>query len=178
MNALKEVQNKLKVTKSQYNKFGKYNYRSLDDILEAVKPLLGEALLTITDEVVEVGGRVYVKATAEFTHKGDSKAVTSFAREAESMAGMSASQITGTASSYARKFALGGLLLIDDNSDVDSMDNSKEVVKLPELKPKTPEWTNVVKGLKGGYKMKDVETKYSVTEANKKKLNEDAKKEV
>ena len=82
------------------------------------------------------------------------------------------------ADKYARKFALGGLLLIDDNSDVDSMDNSKEVVKLPELKPKTPEWTNVVKGLKGGYKMKDVETKYSVTEANKKKLNEDAKKEV
>ena len=177
---LSEVQHKLKANKSQYNKFGNYAYRSSEDILEAVKPLLGDCSIILTDEIIEVAGRVYVRSQAQFLSSlsGEGISTFGFAREPSEQKGMSASQITGSASSYARKYSLNGLLLIDDNKDDDSRDNSKAVVDLPILKPNTPEWANVVKGLKGGYKMKDVETKYSVTEANKKKLNEESKKEI
>lgn len=122
MDALKAIQAKLKAPKSQTNKFGGYNYRSCEDILEAVKPLLAEndALLTLNDEIIEVGGRVYVKATATFAHGEFTISNSAAAREAETKKGMDDSQITGTASSYARKYALNGLFLIDDTKDADS----------------------------------------------------------
>jgi len=118
--ALSKIQQELKAPKGQMNKFGGYKYRSCEDILEAVKPLLGNCVLTITDEVVAVGDRVYVKAEATITI-GDSLAtVHGWARESETKKGMDAAQITGSASSYARKYALNGLFLIDDTKDPDA----------------------------------------------------------
>ena len=120
--ALVSVQSKLKAPKSQYNSFGKYKYRSCEDILEAVKPLLAEVgcSLRISDEIMQVGERVYVKATAVFSNGDAQYAVTALAREAETKSGMDAAQITGAASSYARKYALNGLFCIDDTKDPDA----------------------------------------------------------
>ena len=123
---LAAIQTKLHAPKNQKNTFGGYNYRSCEDILEAVKPLLDGLVLTITDEVTDVGGRIYVKATARLTDGKDAMTATAFAREAESRKGMDESQITGSTSSYARKYALNGLFLIDDNKDADSQDNSEQ----------------------------------------------------
>lgn len=122
MNSLIEVQAALKAPKGQFNKFGGYKYRSCEDILEAVKPLLKEngLQLTLTDEPVEVGGRVYIKATAQVTDGQATASATGYAREPETKKGMDESQVTGTASSYARKYALNGLFLIDDTKDADA----------------------------------------------------------
>lgn len=128
MEKLIKIQTELKAPKNQHNSFGGYNYRSCEDILEAVKPLLKEAgcMLTIRDEIVEVAGRVYVKATARIHWEGDEKTheylhheTTAYAREPESRKGMDASQITGASSSYARKYALAGLFLLDDAASQD-----------------------------------------------------------
>lgn len=118
-------QNELKAPKNQYNNFGKYNYRSAEDILEAVKPLESKhnILIFVSDDVVPCGERVYVKATATaIDANGESEPIkaTAFAREPVEKKGMDASQITGTASSYARKYALNGLLCIDDTKDADT----------------------------------------------------------
>lgn len=120
--ALGEIQYKLKAPKGQTNSFGHYNYRSCEDILEAVKPLLHEAglTLTLTDDVVAVGNRIYVKSVAAITDGNDTICNSAFAREAESKKGMDDSQVTGTASSYARKYALNGLFCIDDTKDADT----------------------------------------------------------
>ncbi|MHC3377777.1 ERF family protein [Ligilactobacillus equi] len=120
--ALLAVQKELKAPKGQFNSFGKYSYRSAEDILEAVKPLNAKygILLTISDDLVEVGGRVYIKATAKATYDNKEVEVTAFAREPVSKKGMDDSQITGSTSSYARKYALNGLYLIDDNKDADT----------------------------------------------------------
>lgn len=119
---IRNIQEELKAPKSQYNRFGGYAYRSVEDILTAVKPLLvkEKADLTLTDELVLIGDRYYVKATATYEDKDGKQVVTGYAREAENKKGMDASQITGTASSYARKYALNGLFLIDDTKDADS----------------------------------------------------------
>lgn len=117
------VQMELKAPKSQYNKFGGYNYRSTEDILQAVKPLLKKDNdnLSLSDEPIMVGDWHYIKATATFTDKNDKTTVsTGYAREAANKKGMDDSQITGTASSYARKYALNGLFLIDDTKDADT----------------------------------------------------------
>lgn len=119
---IRNIQEELKAPKSQYNRFGGYAYRSVEDILTAVKPLLvkEKADLTLTDELVLIGDRYYVKATATYEDKDGKQVVTGYARETENKKGMDASQITGTASSYARKYALNGLFLIDDTKDADS----------------------------------------------------------
>ena len=118
------VQQALKAPKDQVNNFGKYNYRSCEGILEALKPHLGinQLIINLTDDVTEVGGRIYVKATATVTdvETGESVSATAFAREEEDKKGMDSSQITGAASSYARKYALNGLLAIDDSKDSDA----------------------------------------------------------
>ena len=129
MKSLIAIQSELKCNKSQYNSFGKYKYRSCEDILESVKPLLkkNDCLLTLSDDVVDIGGRIYVKATATITDKdGVTQSVTAYARESLEKKGMDDSQITGTASSYARKYALNGLLLIDDTKDADTDENKVE----------------------------------------------------
>ncbi len=117
---LAKIQKELKAPKNQHNKFGNYNYRNQEDILEAVKPLLGDLVLTVSDEVVEVGGRVYIKATSTITDGVDSISNTAFAREPEEQKGMSESQISGSSSSYSRKYSLNGLFLIDDTKDPDT----------------------------------------------------------
>lgn len=122
---LQEIQSKLKAPKAQRNNFGGYNYRSCEDILEALKPVLAEygAAVILSDEIVQMGTRWYVKATATLKTEKESISVTAFAREAENRKGMDESQITGSASSYARKYALNGLFGIDDTKDADTMDN-------------------------------------------------------
>ena len=121
---LMHIQNELKAPKNLRNTFGGYNYRNAESILEALKPLLVKygATVTITDTIEDIGGRIYVKATASF-YGADSSApmeVTAYAREAETKKGMDDAQVTGATSSYARKYALNGLFLLDDTEDVDS----------------------------------------------------------
>lgn len=120
---LEKIQKELKVPKNNRNSFGNYNYRSAEDILEAVKPLLDGAVLLVSDEIVNIGDRFYVKATAVFRNGDDFVQVHGYAREEETKKGMDGSQITGSASSYARKYALNGLFAIDDTKDADSQDN-------------------------------------------------------
>lgn len=126
-----DIQHKLKAPKGQYNSFGKYNYRSCEDILEGVKPLLKEhnLALLIDDEIVQIGERYYVKATAKITDGREFVSATAYAREPDTKKGMDESQITGATSSYARKYALNALLCIDDTKDADIMDNSKKPVQ-------------------------------------------------
>lgn len=162
MKELQIIQSRLKAPKGQYNQFGKYNYRSCEDILEAVKPLLEEqkCTLTLTDEVVMVGDRIYVKATATITNVdgGSRVSTTAFAREEAEKKGMDSSQVTGAASSYARKYALNGLFCIDDvkDSDVTNMGDKKGNTATTTAAPantgtlakqKEDEWIAKVKGV-------------------------------
>ena len=121
---LVEVQSKLKAPKSQFNKFGNYAYRNCEDILEALKPLLNEvrAIINISDDVVLVGERYYIKATVKFicAESGEVIEASAMAREEENKKGMDSSQLTGSTSSYARKYALNGLFAIDDTKDSDT----------------------------------------------------------
>lgn len=122
------IQSMLKAPKGQYNSFGKYNYRSCEDILEGVKPLLAEQelILTIEDSIEMIGDRYYVKATATLSDGTNSISTSAYARESLDKKGMDASQVTGATSSYARKYALNGLLCIDDTKDADTMNNAKQ----------------------------------------------------
>lgn len=145
---LANVQSALKAPKGQYNSFGKYKYRSCEDIVESVKPLLKQngLLLTLTDEIVNIADRFYVKATATIidTDKGESVSVSAFAREEETKKGMDGSQVTGASSSYARKYALNGIFAIDDTKDSDSTNThgqdapQQEAPKQEAPKQKTP----------------------------------------
>lgn len=133
-----KIQTELKAPKSQRNNFGGYNYRSAEDILEAVKPLLAKynCQLTLADDVILVGDRIYIKATATF-QDGESTITTSaLARESLTKKGMDDSQITGTASSYARKYCLNGLFLIDDQKDADT-DEFRKAQSRPNPKPQS-----------------------------------------
>ena len=129
------LQTELKAPKNQRNNFGNYNYRSCEDILEAVKPLLDKykVALTIKDEVVLIGDRYYIKATSTLIDidTGETVEASAFARESEDKRGMDASQLTGATSSYARKYSLNGLLCIDDNKDADSTNtHGKDTIKV------------------------------------------------
>lgn len=125
------IQSELKAPKGQYNSFGKYNYRSCEDILEGVKPLLAKhgLVLTIRDGIELIGDRFYVKATATITDGKEQLSTEAYARESTDKKGMDASQVTGATSSYARKYALNGLLAIDDTKDADTMDDNKKPVQ-------------------------------------------------
>lgn len=121
---LSKIQKSLRAPKNQYNRFGNYSYRSCEDILEAVKPLLPEGYSVIlSDEIVEIAGRFYVKAKASLVGNGEEVSTVAFAREPESRKGMDDAQVTGATSSYARKYALNGLFAIDDEKDADTRDN-------------------------------------------------------
>jgi len=122
---LSSIQRKLKAPKSQFNSFGNYHYRNCEDIIEAVKPLLPDgAAVVINDSIEMIGSRYYIKSTAHLHYMGFGIPSYGWAREPESRKGMDESQITGATSSYARKYALNGLFLIDDTKDADSKDNS------------------------------------------------------
>lgn len=137
MSKLQEIQHRLKAPKGQYNSFGKYKYRSCEDILEAVKPILNEVgcTLTLSDEPYLIGDRYYIKATATLIGEDTKEVVTAYARESETKSGMDASQITGTASSYARKYALNGLFCIDDTKDADTDEYANQTSKTPAPAP-------------------------------------------
>ena len=129
MKELIAIQSELKAPKSQFNRFGGYKYRKAEDILEAVKPLLAKqkCTLIITDDVVLIGNRIYVKATATIKNeKGECETTNGWAREEETKKGMDGSQITGASSSYARKYALNGLFAIDDNADSDTTNDGQQ----------------------------------------------------
>ena len=169
---LLKVQIELKAPKGQYNNFGKYKYRSCEDILEAVKPVLEKYRLTlkISDELVYLGDRYYVKATAMLIDLDSQEDIgnTAYAREEEIKKGMDGSQITGTASSYARKYALNGLFCIDDTKDADTdeyanqNDTNEKVVKTATDKQK-----EMIKGLYGEKEIMQV-----LINLNKPKLSE------
>lgn len=130
---LQEIQHRLKAPKGQYNSFGKYKYRSCEDILEAVKPILNETgcTLTLSDEIVLIGDRYYVKATARLIGADTDVTTTAFAREDNEKKGMDGAQVTGTSSSYARKYALNGLFCIDDTKDADTDEYANQTAKKP-----------------------------------------------
>lgn len=135
MEKLAKIQKELKATKDQYNDFGKYAYRSAESILEAVKPLLDGAILTLKDDVEVFGSgeqtRFYIKATATFKDGDFVESTTAYAREPLVKKGQDESQITGTASSYARKYALNGLFCIDDAKDADTNEHHNEMENTP-----------------------------------------------
>ena len=131
---LARIQKELKAPKNQRNNFGKYNYRSCEDILEALKPLLSPCVLTINDEIIAVGERIYVKAIATLHLNAETISTSAFAREEENKKGMDSSQLTGSTSSYARKYALNGLFAIDDNkcSDATNKHGADKPLNAPE----------------------------------------------
>lgn len=148
MKELIEIQGALKAPKSQFNSFGKYQYRSCEDILEALKPFAKAqgCFVTLADEIVLIGDRYYVRATATIQNsEGAQVSVTAWAREAEEKAGMDKSQITGSASSYARKYALSGLFAIDDNEDDDNEDANGAWAGLKEKAAKCATVTDIEK---------------------------------
>lgn len=131
MKELFEIQQRLVSNKANFNEFGKFNYRSLENILADVKPLLNElkCTITFTDDMVLIGERYYVKSTVTLENEsGEKKDAVAFAREDASRPGMSESQVTGTASSYARKYAICSLLAINEEQDPDGMDNNTQKV--------------------------------------------------
>ena len=153
------IQDKLEVTKNHYNDFGGYNYRSCEDILEKLKPLLKEEGLTLTinDQVQRVGDRYYIQATVLVTDGETIHRTTGFAREAEDKKKMDPSQLTGAASSYARKYALNGMFAIDDNKDADhpDKDDKKKPDKKPPKKPDKKKPENPLQELRKLYKSDD-----------------------
>ncbi len=136
------VQDELKAPKGQFNKFGNYKYRSCEDIIESVKPILKKykIMLNISDELVIIGERYYIKATVNLTDGTDVIQSVAYAREPQELKGMSESQITGTTSSYARKYALNGLLAIDDTKDPDTEEFANQTGQ--EEKKATPNQIN------------------------------------
>ena len=154
---LLNIQTELKAPKGQYNSYGQYKYRSCEDILEAVKPLLKKygCALTIKDEIEHIGERYYVQATAILrdVEKAEDEVAntvfnTAYAREEETKKGMDGSQITGTASSYARKYALNGLFLIDDTKDADTDEHNKATgAEKKEEKKATPKQIELLRKL-------------------------------
>lgn len=158
---LQSIQQSLVAPKGQYNSFGKYSYRSAEDILEALKPILQEhdAVLILQDGIVQIGDRYYVEATATLYAVGETIGTTAYAREDDSKKGMDGSQVTGSASSYARKYALNGLFMIDDNKDpdMDEYHNQNNQGSSKQQKPagqkeqstKTPSKSNGAKTITG-----------------------------
>lgn len=170
MKKLIQIQNELKVPKGNVNKFGNYKYRSAEDILEAVKPILlkHECLLTLTDSIQAIGNKLYLVATATIQNEDTALSVTGFAELSEHK-GMSAEQCTGTASSYARKYALNGLFLIDETeADADSNNMAQQPAK-PQAKPflerGTIDFTNVTNALlQGKATIDQVKAKFQLLE--------------
>jgi hypothetical protein len=164
------IQSELKVPKGNYNSFGKYKYRSAEDILEAVKPLLKKynVVLTMTDDIVPIGNKLFLKATANLANQTTQLEIFGFAEMGEHK-GMSSEQCTGTASSYARKYALNGLFLIDETESDPDHENKKTETKeqpkkdLPEL-PQSKA-ADVEKFLKEGGTIEQVQKKYKLNEA-------------
>ena len=147
MDLLNQIQQQLQAPKGQRNTFGNYDFRSCEDILRAVKPLLNGASLLLDDELTLIGDRYYIKATAILKNGKESVSVHAYAREADQKKGMDVAQVTGAASSYARKYALSGLFAIDNEKDADTMDNRGNG-KSKETPPQEKKQGDVAKGVK------------------------------
>ncbi len=179
MDALIKIQSELTVRKTKYNKFGDFYYRSAEDIMQAIKPLLvkHKATLVITDEVVERVGRAFVRATAHFSDGKDKISVSAEAEIEEERPKMQKPQLTGSSSTYARKYALGGLFLLDDSEDPDSSKKEKaekkpvQVDERPWLNDSTEEFNKARVWLIQGGSMDAIEKKYRVPNDVKKNLN-------
>jgi hypothetical protein len=178
MKELIAIQAELKAPKNQYNAFGKYKYRSVEDILEAVKPLLYkyECTLIIEDEVKEVGGIVFIEATASIQKDMEGRAVTAQAGIDINRKGMDVAQSFGSSSSYARKYALNGLFLIDDTKDPDSTnDHAPKVATIVKPKPSEEQFAYIVRYLNGTdaqkKQAKDAIAKYELTQDQKDTLD-------
>lgn len=177
---LVKIQSELKAPKNQRNNFGKYNYRSLEDIVEAAKPIMNQhgCFLLISDTIKLIGERYYVEATATLCDGTDTIFVKAVAREAENKKGMDESQITGACSSYARKYAVNGLFAIDDTKDADSVEKptevknttntTKDVVKIPDMTPAQLKTTlsSDIKGIEATLKT----TKVNILPAQRKQI--------
>jgi hypothetical protein len=150
-NKLAEIQAKVKAPKGQFNSFGKYNYRSAEDILEAVKQVVNPMgySITISDTIINVGDRYYIKATATLTNGKETWSTDGYAREEESKKGMDGSQVTGASSSYARKYALNGLFALDDTKDSDATNtHGKEEAKSLQVETKPLQYyKNIIESL-------------------------------
>lgn len=173
MKELIRIQNKLKAPKSQYNNFGKYHYRSCEDILEAVKPLLKEeeCYITIRDSIKLVGERYYLKAIVTIVNKdGASVSVSAYARESLTKKGMDDAQITGSASSYARKYALNGLFAIDDSRDIDSIENNNPE-QPPREKLSNERFAKAIEALKNNATTKEDILRFDLTKEQKEVLD-------
>ena len=173
------IQSELKAPKNQFNKFGKYKYRSCEDILEGVKPLLAKygLMQTISDEIVQVGERYYIKAVVKVI-EGESVCVSeALAREPENKKGMDESQITGTASSYARKYALNGMWLIDDTKDADTDEHQQQKErKKPVMNSKNERWEPAVHSLaKGEVTIDKIKKKFTLSDKDAEKMIAEAK---
>lgn len=171
MKELIAIQSELKAPKNQYNAFGKYKYRSVEDILEALKPLLlkYECTLTIEDEVKEVGGIVFIESTAAIQKDMEGRAVTAQAGIDINRKGMDVAQSFGSSSSYARKYALNGLFLIDDTKDPDSTNDHG--AKKEELTPKHVKWNGAKDSLANGkVTLEQIKSVYILTAENEKLL--------
>ena len=175
MDKLRLIQSELKAPKNQRNNFGKYNYRSCEDILEAVKPLLKKhkCTLTISDEVKELGGFLFVEAISIISDGENQVHVKSQAGIDPNRKGMDIAQSFGSSSSYARKYSLNGLFLIDDTKDADSTNNHGKSTKKekPWLNKSMPEFDKVKEYLKGGGSLDIVEAKYRISKETKELLN-------
>lgn len=176
---LSAIQRELNAPKNLKNNFGGFTYRNVESIYEALKPYLAkyEVSVFITDSIEQVADRVYIKATASIINNaGDCIAVSAYAREALTKKGMDEAQITGSASSYARKYALGGLFLLDDNKDIDSQDNNQGEPKIQQSKAQSTPASKVADILKGaGLGMADIKAfmqAKGVTSADTEALNE------
>ena len=171
---LVKIQNELKAPKNQFNAFGKYKYRNQEDILEAVKPLLYKhgLSLTITDQIHEVGGLIYVQAEAVITDGENYVSTTAQAGIDPNRKGMDIAQSFGSSSSYARKYALNGLFLIDDTKDADSTNtHDKDQDDKAWLNKNTPQYNKVVEFLKGGGDISQVLYKYKMKKEIKEELS-------
>ncbi len=171
MEALIKIQSELKAPKNQFNNFGKYKYRSCEDILEALKPLLlkYECALTINDQVKECAGIPFIEATATIQKGDEVKTVASQAGIDPNRKGMDIAQCFGSSSSYARKYALNGLFLIDDTKDPDSTNDHG--AKKPELTPSHPKWKGAMESLaNGSVKIEQIKKVYNLTAENEKLL--------
>jgi hypothetical protein len=173
---LVKIQNELKAPKNQFNAFGKYKYRNQEDILEAVKPLLYKhgLHLTITDEIHEVGGLIYVQAEAVITDGENYVSTTAQAGIDPNRKGMDIAQSFGSSSSYARKYALNGLFLIDDTKDADST-NTHDKAPVEDdkawLNKNTPQYNKAIEFLKGGGDLSQILTKYKMKKEIKEELS-------
>jgi hypothetical protein len=174
VNVIINIQSELKVPKGNYNSFGKYKYRSAEDILEALKPLLKKynVILKLSDTIKVIGNKIFLKSTAKiwFGEGHKSVAVSFGFAELSEHKGMSAEQATGTASSYARKYALNGLFLIDETESDADHDNKKEVARKPVLNADTEAFGKAVEYLMKGGSIDAIKQKYEVSQEVETKL--------